>query len=315
MGSLTVMQRDVADMSLSSVDERLVNLIRAMPQVKAVSPFVFGVVSTNEMPFFLAAGLDPTSPAIEHYKLSQGRYMLRPNEIVLGKVAAESYKLTIGDTMTLINNRYKVVGIAETGVSFEDSGGLLALREAQQLLNRGRTVSFIFVDVADPAKAQAVSAAIDHRFSEVRSSLSSEFAQNTDDIQATKAMSNAIRLLALIVGGVVVANTMIMSIYERTREIGTLRALGWSARRILRQILQESLYLCLLAALFGSAIGVLVLTLLLQLPGIGRMLSATWSTQTFIVAFAVAIGLGLLGGLYPAWRASCLQPVEALRYE
>lgn len=315
LGSLTVMQRDVADMSLSSVDERLVNLIRAMPQVKSVSPFVFGVVSTSEMPFFLLGGLEPGTPAIEHYKLVEGRYMLRPNEIVLGKTAAESYKLNVGDTMTLISNRYKVVGISETGVSFEDAGGMVSLREAQQLLNRGRTVSFVFVDVADPAKAQAVSDTIDRRFPEVRSSISSEFAQNSNDIQSTIAMSNAIRMLALIVGGIVVANTMIMSIYERTREIGTLRALGWSAGRILRQILQESLYLCLLAALLGSVLGVGFLMLILQIPGVTQMMSATWSPQTFIVAFAVAIGLGLLGGIYPAWRASRLQPVEALRYE
>ena len=56
------------------------------------------------------------------------------------------------------------------------------------------------------------------------------------------AMTNAIRFLAMIVGGIVVANTMIMSIYERTREIGTLRAVGWRQRRILSQILQESLF-------------------------------------------------------------------------
>ncbi len=71
----------------------------------------------------------------------------------------------------------------------------------------------------------------------------------------TLGMANAIRVLALIVGGIVVANTMIMSIFERTREIGTLRAVGWRKRRILGQIMLESLFLCLVAAALGSLFG------------------------------------------------------------
>jgi putative ABC transport system permease protein len=149
----------------------------------------------------------------------------------------------------------------------------------------------------------------------VRASLSSEFAENTNDIQSTKAMTDAIRLLAMIVGAIVLANTMIMSIYERTREIGTLRALGWPRRRILGQILQESLYLCLFAGLLGAVFGVLLLTGLTLVPGATRFISATWRAETFLSAIGLALLLGLLGGLYPAWRATRLSPVEALRYE
>ncbi len=264
---------------------------------------------------FIVGGLDPNSPTLGHYKLVEGRYMQRPNEIVIGKIAAETYKLKLGDTMTLNDNRYKVVGITETGVAFEDGGGLLALREAQRLLARPRTVSFIFVDVKEPDQGAAVVEAINRRFPEARASLSSEFAQSTNDIQSSKAMTNAIQLLALIVGGIVVANTMIMSIFERTREIGTLRALGWAKQRILSQILQESLYLCLGAAIFGSVLGVLLLTGITRIPGITQLLKPAWSLDTFVSAVSVALILGLLGGAFPAWRASRLPPVEALRYE
>jgi putative ABC transport system permease protein len=123
-------------------------------------------------------------------------------------------------------------------------------------------------------------------------------------------------MLALIVGGIVVANTMIMSIYERTREIGTLRALGWPGKRILSQIMQESLLLCLLSAMLGSVGAVLLLSGLssIPMPG-GAMLRPAWDPGTFVTAIGLALVLGLLGGFYPAWRASNLQPVEALRYE
>ncbi|MXY94862.1 MAG: ABC transporter permease [Caldilineaceae bacterium SB0664_bin_27] len=315
-GNITVMQRDVPDLSLSSVDERVMRQIQGMPQVESVSPMVLGFVLTPELPLFFIFGLEPNSAAMDHYKLTEGRRVQRPSEIIIGSNAADSYDLELGDTMTLYNNRYRVVGIFETGVAWEEGGGILALRESQRILNRPRNVSFLFVDVKDPAMALPVQDAINQRFPKVRASISSEFAQSTDDIASMQGIAGAIGMLALIVGGIVVANTMIMSIYERTREIGTLRALGWPGKRILSQIVQESLLLCLLSALLGSIGAVALLTGLSSIPFAGgAMLRPAWEPGTFVISVGLAILLGLIGGFYPAWRASRLQPVEALRYE
>lgn len=87
-GNITVMQRDVADTSLSSLDERLVMQLRNMPAIKAVSPFVLGFISNAELPLFIISGLDPNSAAMGHYKLIDGRYVQRPNEMLIGKVAS-----------------------------------------------------------------------------------------------------------------------------------------------------------------------------------------------------------------------------------
>ena len=315
-GNITVMQRDVPDLSLSNVDESVTRRIQGMSQVESVSPMVLGFVITPELPLFFIFGLDPNSAAMDHYKLTAGRRVRRPSEIIIGSGAADSYDLAVGDTMTLYNNRYRVVGIFETGVAWEEGGGILALRESQRILNRPRNVSFLFVDVEDPAMALPVQDAINRRFPKVRASISSEFAQNTDDIASMQGIAAAIGMLALIVGGIVVANTMLMSIYERTREIGTLRALGWPGKRILSQIVQESLLLCLLSALLGSAGAVILLTGLSSIPFAGgAMLRPAWEPGTFVISVSLAIVLGLIGGFYPAWRASKLQPVEALRYE
>jgi ABC-type antimicrobial peptide transport system permease subunit len=274
-----------------------------------------GFVMTPDMPLFIVSGLDPNSSAMEHYRLVEGRHVARPNEIIVGKVAADNYKLGLGDTVTLYDNRYKVVGIYETGLSYEDGGGVLALREAQRLLNRPRSVSFIFVDAKEPAQAEALRSELEQRFPEAQVSLSSSFAQETDSMEQMDAMTAVIGGLALIVGAIVVANTMLMAIYERTREIGTLRAVGWRKKRILGQVVQESLLLCLLAGLAGSVAGVLVMELIAHSPGLGSMLSASWDWKIFVQAMFVALFVGLIAGLYPAWRASRLRPVEALRYE
>ena len=171
------------------------------------------------------------------------------------------------------------------------------------------------MDVTDPSQAGAVRDAINRRFPEARASLSSEFAENTDDMANAEAMFAAISLLALIVGGIVVANTLLMSVHERTREIGTLRALGWAKGRILSQIVQESLLLCILSAIVGSIMGVLLLVLAARAPGLSGLISARWDAQIFIRAIVLTLVVGLVASAYPAWRASRLQPVEALRYE
>lgn len=314
-GNITVMQRDVADLGLSSLDERMVTQIAAMPGVKAVSPMVVGFVMTPELPLFMVGGLDPNSAAMRYYKIRAGRSIRRPNEILLGTLAAKTYKLDVGDWMTLYDNRYQIVGLVETGVAWEDGSGMLALREAERLFNRPRSVSFIFVDVVDPRQGEAVVKAIEHRFSDAQASLSSRFAQDSDDMARARQMMNGIGLLALLVGGIVVANTMMMSIYERTREIGALRAMGWRRGRILRQIVEESLLLCLLATVLGSVIGVVVMEALAQAPILSTFAQPLWQPSTFVQAVILTLAVGLLAGAYPAWRASRLLPVEALRYE
>lgn len=314
-GNITVAQRDTADLSLSTLDERMIGQIRGMPGVKAVSPFIIGFVSGSDFPLFILYGIDPNSPAMDHYQLAGGQRVVRPNEIMLGKAAAKNYKVGVGDTITLINSRYKVVGLFETGVAWEDGGGLLALREAQRLLDRPRAVSFIFVDVEQASQADTVAAAINQRFSGARASLSSDFAQNTRDMQQTEGMAQGIGLLAILVGGVVVANTMIMSIYERTREIGTLRAVGWRKRRILSQVLQETFFLCLLAGVLGTLLGIVFIWGLAAIPGADSFIKPSLDPASIVQGIFLAVAIGLIGSTYPAWRASRMQPVEALRYE
>jgi ABC-type antimicrobial peptide transport system permease subunit len=171
------------------------------------------------------------------------------------------------------------------------------------------------VDAERPELAEGLIAQMNARFPDARASLSSNFAQNTRDMQSTQALGDAIGVLAMLVGGVVVANTMLMTVYERTREIGTLRALGWGRRKIVSQVVVEGLLLCLLAAVMGAALGWLLINLLTSIPVLDSYLAASFDVPSIVRAVALALLVGLIGSAYPAWRASRLQPVEALRYE
>ncbi|MFN3309694.1 MAG: ABC transporter permease, partial [Anaerolineales bacterium] len=132
---------------------------------------------------------------------------------------------------------------------------------------------------------------------------------------STEVMLNAISFLAIFVGGIGVLNTMLMAVFERTREIGVLRALGWRRRRVLGMILKEALVLGLLGGCAGIVVAFILAFGLNQSPLVGGLLTTVWEWDIFARALGVAITLGILGGIYPSYRATRLQPVEALRYE
>jgi putative ABC transport system permease protein len=135
------------------------------------------------------------------------------------------------------------------------------------------------------------------------------------DFATMNALLGALVLLTVIVGGVVMTNAMLMSVFERTQEIGVLRALGWRRRRVLRMVLVESIALSLLSGVFGTGIGVGLNYLFLLEPSLGTFLTPAFPPGLFAQVLALTVLLGAVGGLYPAWRASGLRPVEALRYE
>jgi putative ABC transport system permease protein len=194
-------------------------------------------------------------------------------------------------------------------------GGVISLRDAQTFMGRPRKVTMYMVKVHDPARAESVVEKINTRIPEAHASLTGEFVEQMPDMQNLGGMMGAISFLAIFVGGVGVMNTMLMSVLERTREIGVLRALGWRRGRILGVILQESLLLGILGGVIGIAVAFGLAFVLKQIPMIGGAVVPKWAWDVFARAIAVALFLGLLGGLYPAYRATRLQPVEALRYE
>ena len=128
-------------------------------------------------------------------------------------------------------------------------------------------------------------------------------------------MADQISLVAVLIGALGMLNTMLMSVLERTREIGELRSLGWRRRQVLGMILRESLVLGVIGGGVGIPLG-LGMGGLIGAAGIwGGALEPMYSPTLFVRAIAVAMVAGVIGGLYPAWRATRMRPVEALRYE
>ena len=116
-------------------------------------------------------------------------------------------------------------------------------------------------------------------------------------------------------GAVGVTNTVLMSVFERTHEIGILLAIGWRRVRILRMILFESMLLSLVGGIVGIGFGFVTVTILQNTPVMRGKIEGYISGELLGVAILIALTLGILGGLYPAYRGSRLHPREALSYE
>jgi putative ABC transport system permease protein len=142
-----------------------------------------------------------------------------------------------------------------------------------------------------------------------------EHLDNLTEIQLVSAMAWLTSAIALVIGGVGVMNTMIMTVQERTREIGVLRAIGWRRGRVIKMILSESLILGAIGALVGIVGAIFLVKFLTQLPTVNGLLDGNIQPIVVVYGIVLAMAVGLLGGLVPAVIASRMTPTAALRQE
>ena len=302
----------------ATIDEKWISKIKNISGVKHVEGIYLGMVPIDGYPNSMLIGINPNSDlSVMSMKVTKGRMIKNnSNEVLGGKLALEKMNKTIGDKIIVKGEEFLIVGAFETGDPARDSEFHASIENVQRLSNDAGRISIIYVLVDSGVDVKDVTKKIDDKYGDNLTTVSSvtDIEMMDEALNMVNAASWGTSLLAILIGGIGIINTMIMSVYERTREIGVLRAVGWKSRRILTMIMGESLILTLSSGIIGSAIGVLVIELLAGLGILGSIIPV-YSIETFVQAFALAMVVGLIGGFYPAYRASRLPPTEALRYE
>lgn len=298
----------------STISSEWTDKILAVDGVSEAFPIYVVLTSVGNNPYFTVIGIDPNGTDMAEMTISDGRlFNNNASEIVVGKIYAENENLSVGDTIPVNGEDFKIVGIFESGDQGTDGGAYTSISKVDDLMGNDDSISNVYVKVDKGADAKEVADRIEAKYGDNITTVTSvmEMNQMADSLNMLKAASLGISLLAIIVGGLGIINTMLMSVFERTRELGVLKAVGWSNKRILLMIVGESLVITILSAILGSIIGFVVVTLLGPMMGITPLFTA----QTFIQAFTIAIVVGIIGGIFPAIKATKLPPTEALRYE
>ena len=315
---LMVAQEGASDLSFSAVSVNDWRAIEARPDVERATGFMLEVADVESNPFFLLFGYEPESLATEPLELLSGR-LLDPgavDEALLGTDGAAELRAGLGSTVVLDDVTFEVVGVYRTGEQWRDSGAIVPLATVQRIASKTDVVTAIHVTVTVTADAHAVALAIERDFPQLAAlEQPSDYGEVDQGFKIMDAANLAISVLAVGIGAIGVMNTMIMSVFERTREIGILRAVGWRGSRIIRMIVFESLALCMLAAALGMLGGVLATRAVLLVPAVSAFLEPAYTIDVFARALLVGVVVAIVGALYPAARAVRLSPMEALRYE
>ena len=313
-----VAQEGAADLSFSRIPEADLRELAAVPGVAAARGAFLHIVNVGSNPFFFLGGLTARDLRADPPDLVAGR-LYRPGEpdaVVLGERAASDLGAHVGSTVTIADRRMRVVGIFKSGIVWQNSGAYAPLQTVQQQASAPSAVTVAYVTAAAGTDPGALAARIERRLPDLATITSAADYGKVDQGFALVDGANAVvTVLAVLIGGIAVMNTMIMSIFERTREIGVLRALGWKRARVMRMVVIESIALCIVGAAIGVLVGVGISRLVVTIPAARGFVVPAYPVTLLFQAFAIALIVGLLGAAYPAYRATRLTPMQALRYE
>ena len=292
--------------------------IAQLPHVEATCALMVELMSIENSQLMMLSAREWGGFSWSNLKLVSGRMPRDASEpaVVLGQTAADVLKKKVGDPIQIEATEVTVAGIVSGGALVEDGSVILSLSLFQEITGNEGRINVIDVRVAPSTSEEEVKQLCEQIHGvapEVRAVAVREHLSSSQGYQMVRAMSWGTSLLAVLVGVLGVTNTMLMTVFERTHEICVLLALGWKRSRIVRMVLWESALLGFLGGVAGVLIGAAGVKVLETTPAIRGLLEPDLSVGLLATSVAIAVFVGVVSGLYPAWRSSRLTPGPALR--
>jgi putative ABC transport system permease protein len=269
-------------------------------------------------PFFIEVGIRAADEAPYGITLLKGRSFTDTarDEMMLGWRAAKDYGVGVGDKFKVEERTFRVVGIFSTKIAVGDTVGMFPLADLQAWHRLPGVYTLAFAVVRPHESIAAVRKRIEDRNPQLATARSaSDYGKVDRNLVLITAADIGGSILALFIGATGVMNTSLLSFFERIREFGLLRSVGWSHPRLFRLVVGEALLLSLVGAGAGIGIGLGAVQLLTRVSQLRGVFHPVYEATIFGRALGFAFAMALLGALYPAVRAASLQPLSAIQHE
>ncbi len=311
---LGVFQANVSDPTASILPESILTRLERSPEVERATPLQLIVEGVAADPAAVVFGAKPKGFFSRGLVLSAGQ---SPSgsapQVLIGEHLAAHLHLAPGERLRIASRSYLIAGVYHSGILFEDSGAVLPLAEAQRLRGRPGEITDAVVQLRAGTRASVAARRIEQELPGTQTI--------TDPQQALRAGANStliskailvIVVIALIVGAISVANTMAMSIMERQGELGLLSTVGWAPARVASLILGEGVAVSMIGAAAGLLLGVVGGGLLVSALGVSSYVTPSITAWGLGRGLLVGVAIGVLGGIYPAWRVTRMTPLRVL---
>jgi putative ABC transport system permease protein len=315
----TVAQKHTDDLINSTISQSDIDAIGRTPGVRSI---VGALISTDaydaDNPLLIEVGLQPAAQAPFGVKILRGRSYAPDarNEVMLGYVLADQIGKGVGDTVHIGDHDYTVTGIYRTNVSFGNSTVMFPLALLQGANRLSGQVSLGFVKTAPGASVKQVRAAIDSRFPQLTTiQTASDYGRADRNLVLISAANTGGSILAGLIAVTGVLNTSLLSFFERIREFGIYRSIGWARGRVIVLVLGEAVVLSIVGASFGLVMGWIAINVLQRLSQLQGVFHPVYDGSVFTRALGFALVVAFFGAIYPALRAAFVSPLSAVRRE
>lgn len=315
----TVVQKNLDDVINSSISQQDIDGIAKIPGVKrAVGALLDTSYYDADNPVLIEVGLATEDQAPFGVNILDGT-SYRPDssdEVMLGYVLAKTIGKNVGDTITFGDRSYRVTGIYSTTVSFGNSTLMYPLADLQGRLRLSGQVSLGFVQVAEGADVRSVRDRVEEEFRQLSTiETAEEFGRADRNLTLISAANTGGSILAGVIAVSGVLNTSLLSFFERIREFGIYRAVGWTRRRVIALVIGDAVIVSLGGAALGLALGWGAINVLENLRQLRGIFKPAYDVSIFTRSLGFALAVAFLGALYPALRAAMVPPLQAMRRE
>jgi putative ABC transport system permease protein len=310
---IVVIQTGVPNQLSSEVDEALGAKIQKIPGVQLVTPGLVDVISLHRF-YVLVMGWRQDNPGFTDINIVEGRRLAgdEPHACMLGSNIAESLKKQTGDAIVIKHHEFKIVGIFHSFSIFENSSIIVNLDVLQKLTGRKGAVTGFSVTLQDEKKALAKSISKKIRALGLFAQPTAEYVAQSAHVQIMHAIAWLTTSIALVIGMISLANTMTMSVIERTQEIGILRAIGWRKWRVVSMIVSEALIISCVGGVMGAIGAKIAVLWLTSLPQVEGFIQAALGLYVIAQGIFLALAVGVLSSIWPSVRAASFMPTEAI---